>query len=71
MQSFAQIGAPHNLTVTPKEDGDGYVVSWEPPEHGLDTLRVFLIKWYREPGHLLHGTAETRGYYYTGTTYIL
>lgn len=54
------------MTVTEKPTGDGFVVSWDSPEYGLETLRVYLVRWYREPGHFLHGTAETRENYYTG-----
>lgn len=63
---FSQIGAPRNVTVQPKPNGDGYVVSWDQPDYGLDTLRVYVVRWYREPGHFFHGSAETRELYYTG-----
>ncbi|KAG4079404.1 hypothetical protein HA402_008096 [Bradysia odoriphaga] len=65
VHQFAQIGPPRNVTVAEKPTGDGFVVSWDPPEYGLESLRVYLIRWYREPGHFLHGTAETREHYYT------
>lgn len=66
VQHFAQIGPPRNLTVTRTEAGDEFVVSWYPPEYGLDTLRVYIVRWHREPGHFLHGTAETLETYYIG-----
>lgn len=66
VHNFAQIGPPRNVSVEPKPSGDGYVVSWEPPDYGLESLRVYLVRWYREPGHYLYGTAETRDNYYTG-----
>lgn len=70
MQQFAQIGPPRNMTVEAKPTGDGYVVSWYPPDYGLESLRVYLVRWYREPGHFLHGTAETRDNYYTGKLFL-
>lgn len=66
VHQFSQIGPPRNVSVAEKPTGDGFVVSWDPPEYGLETLRVYLVRWYREPGHFLHGTAETREHYYTG-----
>lgn len=66
VQQFIQIGPPRNLTVMPTSTGDEFVVSWLPPEHGLDSLRVYIVRWYREPGHYLHGSSETRENYYKG-----
>lgn len=63
---FSQVGPPRNVTVQPKPDGDGYVVSWDEPEYGRDSLRVYVVRWYREPGHYFHGSAETRELYYEG-----
>lgn len=39
IQHFAQIGPPRNVTVQQTDAGDEFVVSWYPPEYGLDTLR--------------------------------
>lgn len=50
--------------------GDEFVVSWYPPEYGIETLRVYVVRWYREPGHHLIGTAETRDTYYKGIFFI-
>lgn len=63
---FAQVGPPRNVTVEQTDAGDEFIVSWLPPEYGLETLRVYVLKWYREPGHFLTGTAETRENYYKG-----
>lgn len=68
---FAQVGPPRNVTVEQTDVGDEFVVSWLPPEYGLETLRVYVVKWYREPGHFLTGTAETRENYYKGILTIL
>lgn len=63
---FAQIGPPRNVSVEQTDVGDEFVVSWYPPEYGMETLRVYVVKWWREPGHWLMGTAETRDTYYKG-----
>lgn len=64
VRQFSQIGPPHNVTVVEKSTGDGYVVGWDAPDYGLETLRVYVVRWYREPGHYFHGSAETRELYY-------
>lgn len=66
MPQFSQVGPPRNVTVTAKPDGDGFVVAWDAPEYGRDTLRVYVVRWFREPGHYFHGSAETREQYYEG-----
>lgn len=45
---FAQIGPPRNMTVKQTDAGDEFVVSWDAPEYGLDTLRVYVVRWFRE-----------------------
>lgn len=67
---FAQIGPPRNVTVEQTDAGDEFVVTWYPPEYGLETLRVYVVRWFREPGHLLIGSAETRETYYKGNYYF-
>ncbi|GAB0089249.1 Protein borderless [Sergentomyia squamirostris] len=59
IQQFAQIGPPRNLTVDQTPDGN-YLVAWDPPEYGREMLRIYLVRWWLEPKHTLHGTAETR-----------
>lgn len=66
VQHFAQVAPPRNVTVQQTDVGDEFVVSWYPPEYGIETLRVYVVRWYREPGHHLIGTAETRDTYYKG-----
>lgn len=66
VQQFIQIGPPRNLTVSETSVSGEFVASWDAPEHGLDSLRVYIVRWYREPGHYLHGSAETRENYYKG-----
>lgn len=67
---FAQIGPPRNVSVEQTDSGDEFVVTWYPPEYGIETLRVYVLKWWREPGHFLMGTAETRDTYYKGNYLI-
>lgn len=64
VRQFSQIGPPRNVTVVEKSTGDGYVVGWDAPDYGLEVLRVYVVRWYREPGHFFHGSAETRELYY-------
>lgn len=66
--SFAQIGAPQNVTVNQTGAGDEFVVSWYPPEFGQENLHVFVVRWWLEPGHYLQGSAETRNQYFIGKT---
>ena len=63
---FAQVGPPKNVTVQQTDVGDEFIVSWYPPDYGIETLRVYVVRWFREPGHHLVGTAETRDTYYKG-----
>lgn len=70
VQQFSQIGPPRNLTVNQTSAGDEFVVSWLPPEYGIENLRLYVIRWYREPGHFLHGSAETRNHYYIGESIL-
>lgn len=66
VQHFSQIGPPRNVSVVEKPSADGWVVSWDAPDYGLETLRVYVVRWFREPGHFFHGSAETRDLYYIG-----
>ncbi|KAG5676191.1 hypothetical protein PVAND_006040 [Polypedilum vanderplanki] len=61
--AFSQIGPPRNVSVI--LEGNGYFVTWEPPEYGQDQLGLYIIRWYLEPEHQLHGSAETRNNFYT------
>lgn len=59
IDSFAQIGAPHNVSVHRTSEG-GYNVSWSRPDYGLDLLRVYIVQFYVKPTHRLYGGGETR-----------
>lgn len=58
----SKIGPPRNLTAL--ENSHGYLLHWDPPIHGLDALRLYVIRWWREPEHYLIGSAETIDTYY-------
>lgn len=34
------------MTVTQTDEGDEFVVSWHPPEYGLEFLRVYVVREY-------------------------
>lgn len=65
--AFSQIGPPRNVSVNPKFDG--FLVSWQAPEYGQDMLGLYVVRWFLEPEHKLHGKAETRNNYYTGKSF--
>ncbi|XP_023166123.2 protein borderless [Drosophila hydei] len=56
------LGAPWNLSVlsTPQ----GWLLHWEHPTVGLETLRHYSVRWWKEPDHFLIGTAETFDNFY-------
>lgn len=56
------LGAPWNLSVlsTPQ----GWLLHWEHPTVGLETLRHYSVRWWKEPEHFLIGTAETFDNFY-------
>ncbi|XP_040167442.1 protein borderless [Anopheles arabiensis] len=59
---FSQIGSPRNFYV--RKEQDNFVARWEPPELGLDQLRFYILRWWIEPQHKLHGSAETSETHY-------
>ncbi|XP_017772996.1 PREDICTED: protein borderless isoform X2 [Nicrophorus vespilloides] len=52
------IGSPKDVQV--KSTADGFLVVWNPPEYGLEELRVYVVRWYEGPRQYLCGTAETK-----------
>lgn len=66
MSAFSQIGPPTNISVDIQENG--FLVSWEKPEYGHDILSLYVVRWFLEPEHKLHGKAETRNNYHSGQT---
>ncbi|GJQ65536.1 hypothetical protein Trydic_g7637 [Trypoxylus dichotomus] len=45
---------------------DGYLVTWNPPEVGLEELRIYIVKWFQGPKEHLVGSAETKN-----TSYLI
>lgn len=64
VSAFSQIGPPLNLSVSIKPDG--FLVSWDSPEYGQDMLSIYVVRWFLQPEHKLHGRAETRNNFYLG-----
>ncbi|XP_077292450.1 borderless isoform X2 [Arctopsyche grandis] len=62
LEAIAQIGPPRNLTVA--LTADGYLLSWSPPNHGLDMLRVYVVRWSQGALGQIVNTAETTNNYY-------
>lgn len=58
---FNQVGPPQNLTLTVTDDRE-YLLTWDPPEYGLDVLRFYILSWWKEPEHILYGEYETSGH---------
>lgn len=67
---FAQIGVPRNLTVNQTSASNEFVASWNAPAFGEENLKLYVVRWWREPGHILQGVAETRNHYYVGESLI-
>lgn len=61
-ESSEYMGAPRNLRVQPTVEG--YLVTWEPPDHGRDHVRIYTVRWFRGPLEHLYGKAETTDTYY-------
>lgn len=45
MLPFSQIGSPQNITVN--STIDGYIVKWLKPDDGIDNLRLYRVKWWK------------------------
>lgn len=56
--SFPPVGFPRNVTVFSTELG--YVVTWEPPEYGIEKLKFYVVRWYQGPEEYLFGSTETK-----------
>nr|CAD7454888.1 unnamed protein product [Timema tahoe] len=62
--SFQQIGPPRNVSVSPSRDG--YLVTWEPPDLGMEDLLNYHVRWSQEGKEHLHGQAEVTTNRYLG-----
>lgn len=43
---FSQIGSPQNVTVN--STIDGYIVKWLKPDDGINNLRLYRVKWWKD-----------------------
>lgn len=46
MLPFSQIGSPQNITVN--STVDGYIVKWLNPIDGINNLRLYRVKWWKD-----------------------
>ncbi|XP_030565009.1 protein borderless isoform X1 [Drosophila novamexicana] len=60
--SIGGLGAPWNLSII--DTPQGWLLHWEHPTQGLETLRLYTVRWWKEPEHFLIGTAETFDNFY-------
>lgn len=56
------IGAPESVRV--QSTGEGYLVTWDPPSKGRDSLRNYIIRWFRESTDTIVGKIETADTFY-------
>ncbi|KAH8260381.1 hypothetical protein KR026_010586, partial [Drosophila bipectinata] len=56
------LGAPWNITAVSNQQG--WLLHWEHPTQGLESLRLYAVRWWKEPEHFLIGHAETFDNFY-------
>ncbi|XP_015601580.1 protein borderless isoform X2 [Cephus cinctus] len=56
------MGHPQNVRV--QTTVEGYLVTWDPPSYGSESVRVYIVRWFRGPAEHLYGRAETTDTYY-------
>lgn len=66
--SSEYMGTPRNLKVQPTVEG--YLVTWEPPDHGREHVRIYIVRWFRGPLEHLYGKAETTDTYFLGESKV-
>lgn len=69
MNTFASIGSPRDVRV--HETSNGFLVTWDPPEYGVDELRSYVVQWFKGPEEYLHGSGETTNTSFLGTHVIV
>ncbi|KAJ8951743.1 hypothetical protein NQ318_012594 [Aromia moschata] len=55
---FPPVGYPRNVTVYPTDVG--LLVTWQPPEYGLENLRRYVVRWSQGPDDFIFKAADTR-----------
>nr|XP_036225185.1 protein borderless [Bactrocera oleae]XP_036225186.1 protein borderless [Bactrocera oleae]XP_036225187.1 protein borderless [Bactrocera oleae] len=58
----SNISAPWNLTAT--NNVQGWLVHWQAPKRGAKSVRLYTVRWWKEPEHFLIGTIETFDNFY-------
>lgn len=62
LPSTGSLSAPWNLSAINNQQG--WLLHWEHPQQGLDMLRLYTVRWWKEPEHHLVGTVETFDNFY-------
>lgn len=62
LPSTGSLSAPWNLSAINNQQG--WLLHWEHPKQGLDMLRLYTVRWWKEPEHHLVGTVETFDNFY-------
>lgn len=62
LDQFAQVGPPRNLTI--EEIAEGYLIKWEAPAYGIESFRIYKLRWFVEPDYDFVGSIETINQYY-------
>ena len=62
LPSTGSLSAPWNLSAIHNQQG--WLLHWEHPQHGLDLLRLYTVRWWKEPEHHLVGSVETFDNFY-------
>ncbi|XP_018573358.1 protein borderless [Anoplophora glabripennis] len=61
---FTPVGYPTNVTVHPTDNG--LMISWLPPEYGLEYLKKYIVRWSQGPDEYIFGSGETKN-----TSYLI
>ncbi|XP_044008144.1 protein borderless isoform X2 [Aphidius gifuensis] len=56
------LGPPENIRV--QVTGEGYLVTWDPPLKGRDSLKNYVVRWFRETTDSIYGKIETADTFY-------
>lgn len=53
----APIAYPRNIEVTANDEG--LLVTWDPPEYGMELFKNYIVRWTQGPDDLIFGAADT------------
>lgn len=68
MKSFSPVGSPRNVTVHLVVEG--YQVTWDMPDFGLDSIRHYNVRWFRGSIDELAGSVNTTDLSHTSKFYL-